>query len=237
MTVVELNQKGITVYMQIVGSLIWLTSVRIDIMFATMYLAWHTKAPRQHHMNMCMYVLSYLYNSRDVPLVLGGKGKLGVLTESDASLGTAPKGRSVLGQITRLGEGAGAVTAKTTASTLTHCSSFEAELDACSRAMKSMRYISNVLYELGIEQEQPVLYCDNEAMVNFVKGDSVAKGVRHMELRMWYTREQYKLGHCTLMWKSGKVIAADKLTKLADQEAQEAFRYNVQGLSLLCDDH
>lgn len=232
-----LNQKGITVYMQIVGSLIWLTGVRIDIMFATMYLAWHTKAPRQHHMNMCMYVLSYLYNSMDVPLVLGGKGKLGVVTESDASLGTAPKGRSVLGQITRLGEGAGAVTAKTTASTLTHCSSFEAELDACSRAMKSMRYIGNVLYELGIEQEQPVLYCDNEAMVNFVKGDSVAKGVRHMELRLWYTREQYKLGHCNLMWKSGKVIAADKLTKLADQEAHEAFRYNVQGLSLLYDDH
>lgn len=230
-----LDRSGITKYMQIVGSLIWLTGVRIDIVFATTYLAWHTCAPRQHHLNMSVYVLSYLYNSVDVPLVLGGKGKLGVLTESDASLGTAPKGRSVLGQITRLGVGAGAVTAKATASTLTHCSSFEAELDACSRAMKSIQYISNILYELGIEQEQPVLYCDNEAMVNFVKGDSVAKGVRHMELRLWYTREQYKLGHCNLMWRSGKVIAADKLTKLADQEAQVAFRYNVQGLGLLDD--
>lgn len=90
-----LDNKGITVYMQVVGSLIWLTGVRIDIIFATTYLAWYTKAPRQHHLNMCMHVVSYLHSTVDVPLVLGGTGKFGVQTESDASLGTGPKGRSV----------------------------------------------------------------------------------------------------------------------------------------------
>lgn len=231
-----LDNKGITVYMQVVGSLIWLTGVRIDIIFATTYLAWYTKAPRQHHLNMCMHVVSYLHSTVDVPLVLGGTGKFGVQTESDASLGTGPKGRSVLGQITRLGDGAGAVTAKATASTLTHCSSFEAELDACSRGMKTIQYISNIIKELGIEQDQPVLYCDNEAMVNFVKSDGVAKGVRHMELRMWYTREQYRLGNSVIKWRSGATIAADKLTKLADKLGQSEFRYSVQGLYLLNDD-
>ena len=38
----------------------------------------------------------------------------------------------------------------------------------------------------------PTSFNDNEAMIDFVKGDSVAKGVRHMEMRMWYTREKYE---------------------------------------------
>jgi hypothetical protein len=29
-------------------------------------------------------------------------------------------------------------------------------------------------------------------MIDFVKGDSVAKGVRHMEMRMWFTREKHE---------------------------------------------
>ena len=228
-----LDKKGITKYMQIVGSFIWLTGVRIDIVFATTFLAWFTRQPRIHHLNMALHVVSYLYHTKHVPLVLGGKSKLGVLTDSDASLATATKRRSVLGQVTRLGDRAGAITAKAVSSTLVHCSSFEAELDACSKAIKTMLYISNVIREIGLEQATPVLHCDNEAMVNFVKGEGVAKGVRHMEIRMWYTREQYRISNVDLQWKSGTVLSADKLTKLADKNDQYEFMYDVQGLWLL----
>lgn len=232
---VYLDKTGITTYMQLVGSLIWLTGVRIDIVFATTFLAWFTKQPRIHHLNMATHVVSYLYHTKDVPLVLGGKSKLGVLTDSDASLATATKRRSVLGQVTRLGDKAGAITAKAVSSTLVHCSSFEAELDACSKAIKTMMYISNIIREIGLEQVTPVLHCDNEAMVNFVKGEGVAKGVRHMEIRMWYTREQYRISNVDLQWKSGIVLSADKLTKLADKADQYEFMYDVQGLWLLED--
>jgi hypothetical protein len=57
------------------------------------------------------------------------------------------------------------------------------------------------------------LYSDNEAIINFVKGEGMAKGVRRMELRMWFTREQYKQGEFVFEHMSGKEIPADKLPK------------------------
>ncbi|CAM9944435.1 unnamed protein product [Sphacelaria rigidula] len=228
-----LDNKGRERYMQIVGSLIWLNGVRLDIIFATTYLAWFTKAPRQHHMDMALYVVSYLYHSIDIPLVLGGSDDVGIIGSTDASLGTGPKGRSISAVFMRLGDKSGGVIAKSNAGHTVSLSSFEAELDACSRGMKVMRFLVNLLKQLGIEQNQPVLNCDNQAMIGFVKGEGVAKGVRHMELRMWYTREQYLMQNFNLEYMSGKILSADKFTKLGDRLDHQEFLRDVQGLSLL----
>jgi len=55
-----LDQEGIAEFMAVVGGLIWISGLRLDILFATMYLAWSTKSPRHHHMRMAQYVLTYL---------------------------------------------------------------------------------------------------------------------------------------------------------------------------------
>ena len=44
-----LNPAQHNVYMQIVGSLIWIQLLRMDIIFTTLYLSWFTHQPRQHH--------------------------------------------------------------------------------------------------------------------------------------------------------------------------------------------
>lgn len=220
-------------YLVVVGCLIWLIGVRLDITFATTYLAWATKSPRAHHIKMAKYVVSYLYHSIDVPLVLGGTEDVGVIAASDASLGTGPKGRSISAVFVRLGKTAGGVMAKSKAGQCVSLSSFEAELDACCSAIKLMRYFVNLIKELGIQPVKPVLQCDNMAMIDFVKGEGVAKGVRHMELRMWYTREQYLMNNMDLLYTSGKVISADKLTKLGDRLDHSEFVRDVQGLHLL----
>ena len=77
------------------------------------------------------------------------------------------------------------------------------------------------------------MWSDNKAMVNFIHGEGVAKGVRHMELRMWYVRERYKEGNVVVDWMTGEEIPADKLTKLGTRETHEKFTRDVLGLSLL----
>ena len=79
----------------------------------------------------------------------------------------------------------------------------------------------------------PHLWSDNLAMVNFVKGEGVAKGIRHVELRMWYVRERYKDGSVVIDWVSGAEIPADKLTKLGSREDHEKFTYDIMGHGLL----
>ncbi len=230
-----LDDKQREEYMQIVGSLIWLCGIRLDIVFAVMYLSWSTKQPRVHHAKMAYHLLSYLYYSKDMPLVLGGTDDLRITSYTDASLGTGPKGRSILGHATKLGVNAGAINAKSTASTIVHLSSFEAELDGVTTAFKTVSRLINMLTELGFVglTSIPMVYSDNEAMVNFVKGQGVAKGVRHMQLRMWYTREVYQEGRLLLAWMSGKQILADHLTKLATAVDHRIFAENIMGLKLL----
>ena len=229
-----LDKEGMSQYMAVVGALIWVSGLRMDVLFCTMYLAWSTQAPREHHKKMAMYILSYLYTTRDLPLVLGGLGDLGVITYTDASLGTAPKGRSVVASVTKLNEHAGAVSAHTKATSVVFTSSFEAELDGTTRGIKDNSRICNIIEELRLQlQSVPRIWSDNLAMVKFMQGEGVAKGVRHMELRMWYCRERFKEGNKTIDWMTGEEIPSDKLTKLGTREQHEKFTRQILGLDLL----
>ena len=126
------------------------------------------------------------------------------------------------------------MSAHTKATDVVFMSSFESELDGVSKGLKSNSRVRNVMTELRQKLKTlPKLWSDNLAMVKFVQGEGVARGVRHMELRMWYVRERYKQGNVLVDWMSGKKIPADKLTKLGTREEHEAFTYDIMGLSLL----
>ena len=127
-----LHKTEISEYMAIVGGLIWISGLRLDITFATMYLAWNTKMPRKHHLRMAKNVLIFLNTTKDLPLVLGGSSELIATTYTDASLGTAPRGRSVVSNMTKLNDKAGAVSAQTKATNVVFISSFKTELDGAT---------------------------------------------------------------------------------------------------------
>jgi hypothetical protein len=54
-----------------------------------------------------------------------------------------------------------------------------------------------------------------------------------MELRMWYTREEYEKGDIELEYMKGTELPADKLTKLGCITEHRKFASNIQGLNLL----
>ena len=100
--------------------------------------------------------------------------------------------------------------------------------------LKSTNRIRNILFELGIiPDEIPIIYNDNQATLEFIRGNSVAKGVRHMELRMWYTRLEYQKSNVDAEYLSGLRTPADKLTKLGCYSEHVEFANNIQGLNLL----
>jgi hypothetical protein len=129
-------QNG-TVYMQIVGSLIWIQILRSDILFAILYLSWFTHKPRHHHLSMAYYWIGYIFTTIDLTLVLGGTAPLCLNGWTDASLGTGPCRRSVLSNISALDPQSGAIQTKATTSTSTCLSNFEAELDGLTTMLKT----------------------------------------------------------------------------------------------------
>jgi hypothetical protein len=228
-----LNKEEITTYMGIVGCLIWIQGIRLDIIFAVLYLSWFTKCPRQHHMDMAEYTVGYLHTTKDMPLVLGGEDDIEPIVDADASHGTGPNSRSISGELTRLNEKSGAISAKSKAQASVKLSSFESELDNTTTNIKTANRVSNILKEITIDSKPARIRQDNEAMINFVKGNSGVRGARHMELRMYYTQEEYQKGRVNIEHRSGKVLTADKLTKLGNVEEHRKFTADIQGLTLL----
>ena len=221
--------------MQIVGSLIWIQILRPDILFAVLYLSWFTYKPRQHHLSMAYYCIGYLYTTMDLPLVLGGTSPLTLFGWTDASLGTGPRRRSVLGNISALGPNSGAIQAKATTSTATCLSSFEAELDGLTTMLKTLMRLRHILRELLPDfPTQSHIFSDNEALVNFINSDTpFAKGVRHVEMRQYFTRDNLLKGEFKLQHIKGTEIPADKLTKLGNVTEHQQFTRQILGLTLL----
>ena len=72
------------------------------------------------------------------------------------------------------------------------------------------------------------------AMMEFIKHQGTATGVRYMDLRLWYTRELlYMAGKVDIMHMPGTEIPANYLTKLATGEEHKKFTFSVLGHQLL----
>jgi len=185
-------------------------------------------------MNMLHYVIDYLNQTKDMPLVLGGEEDIDITVIHDCSLGTGPKSRSITGLCGKLSKNAGAVTAKSFAQQTTALSSFEGELEGTTHSFKKGNMISNILDDIGVERASTIkAYNDNLPMIEFVKGNGIIKGVRHMERRMWYTREQFEKGNIELMHIGTKENTSDKLTKLGSILEHQIFTTDIMGLHLL----
>jgi hypothetical protein len=229
-----LDDKNIQLYMSILGSINWIGGIRHDVSLPLLYLSWSAKNPRQHHLEQALYTLFYLYRTKYIPLTLGGNTGFNQTSFCDAALGNATKGRSIVGAMSNLGEQAGMITCKSTITLTTVTSIFEAELDAYVIAAKACKRVSNVLREFNQPEAQiPEIKGDNNAVVEFITGNGVARGVRHMELRQWYMREQYQMHSTKFQHIDGKSNPADKLTKISDAPGHTAFTIVVMGLGLV----
>jgi hypothetical protein len=234
-----LDEKGIKQYMQMVGSFIWIAGVRMDIALAVTYLSWFNKEPRVHHMTMAYHLLAYLYHSREVPLVLGGKGPLKIEAYCDSSYATGPRCRSVTGIIVRLGDTAGTIIAKAKACAVSvKTSSFESELDATNDTIKAVMRVNHMCTEMEFavngtsvlyDKHLPVVYNDNEKSVEFCNDRAGVKQAKHIDVRQWFAQEQIAMKTVELVHMKGVVMPADRLTKPCSKDQQTEFRKFVMG--------
>ena len=233
------DPKVLHLYMSILGSLNWIAGVRFDILLPLVYLAWNTKAPRRHHFQVAEHCALYLLRTQNLPLVLGGPADdTHIVSYCDASLGSAPNGRSIVGSFTKLSAKAGAVSAFSTATPSTYTSIFEGELEAIHKTTKVVLATRHVLLQFmhlmnASAFQVPTIYADNQAVNEFVKGVGIAKGVRHMQLRLWYVRDQYQNLNINIEDIPGQQNPSDKLTKLPDSISIFPFLQSIMGLALI----
>jgi len=133
-----------------------------------------------------------------------------------------------------MNERSGAISGKVSATTSTKLSSFEAEMDSMATAAKALLFAAHLEEEFKIKGiGVPTQYNDNLALIQFLEGNGSAKGIRHIELRMFYLRELGEMGKIKYKYMKGVDIPVDGITKAKSRKEFEKNRHDIMGHGLL----
>ena len=212
-------------YQRVIGSILFAaTQTRPDIAFATSRLARFLRNPGPQHCHAADQVLSYLQETRDHALQLGGGDTLDIA--SDASFADNSLDRkSSQGLAIRLFGGLIAWRANKQDTVTT--STTEAELLALSQAAKEALFLNRLLHELTITLENGLLtiQCDNLQTIRLVNRDLVTlqTKLRHVDIHNHWIRQEVANGRISVVYTPSDEMIADGFTKALPREKWQGF--------------
>ncbi len=110
---------------------------------------------------------------------------------------------------------------------------FEGELEGAAKCLQHIQTFKNVLHQLQVPFDTPVLHGDNMAAIEFIQGRGEPKEARHIQLRLWFLREHYQAHEHVFEYTPGAILQANFLTKLGNDREHNAFAIAMLGLSLI----
>ncbi|CAI7825280.1 unnamed protein product [Closterium sp. NIES-54] len=176
-------------YPKLVGCLMYLmTCTRPDLAYPLSILARYV-APGRHrpeHMAAAKRVLRYLCSTSGLGLVLRGRRPVVLTGHADASWAdNQATRRSSQGYTFSLGSGS--VSWRSTRSSSVLGSSCEAEIYAGAMAAQELRWLTNLLTDLGEQpRSPPVLYVDNKAMLALCREHRLEHRTKHISPPVLY---------------------------------------------------
>ncbi|CAL2267031.1 unnamed protein product [Prunus armeniaca] len=200
-------------YRQIVGSLLYLTATRPDIMFAASLLARFMHNPTKKHMGTAKRVLRYIQGTIDFGIVFE-KGKETTLIgycDSDWA-GSEDDMRSTSGYAFTLGSGVfswASIKQNTVA-----LSTAEAEYVSAAEATSQAKWLRFVLEDFGEEQiEGTQIMCDNTSAIAMAKNPVFHQKSRHINRKFHFIQEAIQAKEIELVYCRTEEQIADILTK------------------------
>ncbi|KAI5334598.1 hypothetical protein L3X38_024731 [Prunus dulcis] len=189
-----------TLYRQMVGSLLYLTATRPDIMFASSLLARFMHNPSKKHMGTAKRVLRYIQGTISYGIAYE-KGKGAVLIgycDNDWS-GSEDDMRSTSGYAFNLGSGVFSWASIKQSSVA--LSTAEAEYMSAAEATTQAVWLRFVLSDFGEEQVEPTqLLCDNTSAIAISKNPIHHHKTRHINRRFHFIRDALQNGEIDLLY-------------------------------------
>ncbi|XP_070662512.1 secreted RxLR effector protein 161-like [Malus domestica] len=202
-----------------VGSLLYLTVTRPDIMFAASLLARFMHNPTMKHMGTAKRVLRYIQGTVNYGVVYE-KEKRAVLVgyyDSDWS-GSEDDMRSTSGYAFNLGSGVFSWAS-------IKQSSVEVEYISAAEATAHAIWLRFVLSDFGEEQAEPTkLLCDNTSAIAISKNPVHHHKTRHINRKFHFIRDALQDGEIDLVYYKTKEQVADIFTKALARDRFELLR-------------
>ncbi|KAM0973674.1 hypothetical protein ACFX2C_016966 [Malus domestica] len=218
-------------YRQIVGSLLYLTATRPDIMFAASLLARFMHGPTRKHMGTAKRVLRYIQGTLDYGIAYekGNEAMLIGYCDSDWS-GSEDDMRSTSGYAFNLGSGVFSWASVKQSSVA--LSTAEAEYVSAAEATAQAIWLRFVLSDFGEEQVEPTtILCDNTSAIAITKNPVHHHKTRHINRRFHFIRDALQDGEIDLLYCKTEEQVADIFTKALSRDRFEFLRQKLGVIS------
>ncbi|KAD7477010.1 hypothetical protein E3N88_00146 [Mikania micrantha] len=229
----DLKGKSVdeTLYRCMIGSLMYLTASRPDIMFATCVCARFQAAPKESHLIAVKRIFRYLQGTQSLEIwySTGHSCKLVAFSDSDYA-GCKLTRKSTSGGCQFLGNCL--VSWQSKKQTYVATSTAEAEYIAAASCTSQILWLQSQLLDYGIKESKTPLLMDSASALCIVKNPVQHSRTKHIEIRHHFIRDCFEkvvpekpASPLKFTYKrqkiSSKPVEIEKETKKADWESVE----------------
>ena len=227
---VKLNKddQGVQVdesyYRQIVGSLMYLTTTRPNMMFSVSLISRFMSRPTELHLQAAKRILRYLQGTTNFGILYKREGvdELRAFIDSDYA-GDLEDRKSTSGYVFLISSGAVSWLSKK--QPIVTLSTTEAEFVAAAGCASQAVWMRRVLDNLGLaKKECTTIWCDNSSTIKLSKNPVMHGRSKHIDVRFHFLRDLVNDGIIQLMHCRTQEQIADLMTKALKLETFQKLR-------------
>lgn len=202
-----------SLYRSLVGSLVYLTATRPDMVFAVSMISRFMESPKSSHWEAGKRILKYVKGTIDHGITYSRTSNFKLTGYSDSDFGgNLDDGRSTAGYIFNMGSGA--VSWQSKKQSVVALSSAEAEYMSLSIAGCQALWLRGLLTELEHPQDDPTtIFCDNKSAIALTKNPVFHGKSKHIRIKFHFIRELVSNGEVKIEFCGTKDQLADCFTK------------------------
>ena len=207
-----------TMFKQVVGSLMYLTATRPDIMFGVSLISRYMSSPTEEHWCATKRILRYINGTIEMGILYKGESitELVAYTDSDFA-GDLNDRKSTSGFVFLLA--GGAVSWASKKQPVVTLSTTEAEYIAAASCACQYIWLMRLLEKLGHKGEEgSIMYCDNSSTIQLSKHPVFHGKSKHIDVKFHFLRDLVNEGTVKLKYCNTQNQIADVMTKPLKKE-------------------
>ena len=221
----------ITQYRAMIGSLLYLTASRPDILFSVCLCARFQANPKESHLKALKRVLKYVKGTQSLGLWYGRQNDLDLVGYADADFaGNKLDRKSTSGTCQFLG--GSLVSWASRKQTSVALSTTEAEYVAAGSCCTQLLWMMHTLKDFGLEFHNVPIMCDNTSAIMISKNPVLHSRTKHIEIRHHFIRDHIEKGDIELIHIDTKNQIADIFTKPLNIQQHNELRFKLGMLEL-----
>ncbi|MCH85254.1 putative gag-pol polyprotein [Trifolium medium] len=212
-----------SMYMSMIGSLLFLTASRPDIAFDVGVCARYQAEPKMSHLTQVKRILKYINGICDYGILYSYCEDPSLKGYCDADwAGSADDRKSTSGGCFFLGNNLISWFSKK--QNCVSLSTAEAEYIAAGSSCSQLVWMKQMMKEYNVDQNAITLYCDNLSAINISKNPIQHSRTKHIDIRHHFIRDLVEANVIALEHVDTKEQLADIFTKALDAMQFEYLR-------------